>query len=78
VHIPRAHRHNFHIGEADPVRLIGLSLVGREVEGGVEGDLFDAEALEPHLRDRRHSKMLDAIRRNFGKGALQRGLSRRR
>ena len=61
-----------------PVRLIGLGLSGWEGEGGVQGDLFGTEEPEPHPQDRRLDETLDAIRRKFGKGYLQRGLSRRR
>jgi DNA polymerase-4 len=61
-----------------PVRLIGLGLSGWEGEGGVQGDLFGTVAPEPHRQDQRLDETLDAIRRKFGKGYLQRGLSRRR
>jgi DNA polymerase-4 len=61
-----------------PVRLIGLGLSGWEEERGVQGDLFGTEASEPHPRDQRLDDTLDAIRRKFGTGYLQRGLSRRR
>jgi len=61
-----------------PVRLIGLGLSGWEGEGGMQGDLFGTEAPEPHLPDQRLDETLDAIRRKFGKGYLQRGLTRRR
>jgi DNA polymerase-4 len=61
-----------------PVRLIGLGLSGWEEEGGVQADLFGSEAPDPHPRDERLDETLDSIRRRFGKGYLQRGLSRRR
>lgn len=61
-----------------PVRLIGLGLYGWEEEGGVQADLFGNEAPDPHPRDERLDETLDAIRLKFGKGHLQRGLSRRR
>jgi DNA polymerase-4 len=61
-----------------PVRLIGLGLSGWEGEGGVQGDLFGTGAPEPHPQDQQLDETLDAIRRKFGKGYLQRGLSRRR
>jgi DNA polymerase-4 len=61
-----------------PVRLIGLGLSGWEEGRGVQGDLFGTEASEPHPRDQRLDDTLDAIRRKFGVGYLQRGLSRRR
>jgi len=69
--------------EAEPwagkaVRLIGLGLSGWEGEGGVQGDLFGTEAPEEHPQDQRLDETLDAIRRKFGKGYLQRGLTRRR
>jgi DNA polymerase-4 len=61
-----------------PVRLIGLGLSGWEGDDGVQGDLFGTEAPEPHPQDQRLDETLDAIRRKFGKGYLQRGLTRRR
>jgi DNA polymerase-4 len=61
-----------------PVRLIGLGLSGWEEQGYVQPDLFGADAPEPHPQDQRLDETLDAIRRKFGKGYLQRGLSRRR
>ncbi len=61
-----------------PVRLIGLGLSGWEEEGGVQADLFGSEAPDPHPRDERLDETLDSIRRKFGTGYLQRGLSRRR
>jgi DNA polymerase-4 len=61
-----------------PVRLIGLGLSSWEEQGGVQPDLFGVEAPEPHPQDHRLDETLDAIRRKFGKGYLQRGLSRRR
>ena len=60
------------------VGLIGLGLSGWEGEGGVQGDLFGTEAPEEHPQDQRLDETLDAIRRKFGKGYLQRGLTRRR
>ena len=60
------------------MRLIGVGLSGWEEEGGVQADLFGSEAPDPHPRDERLDETLDAIRRKFGKGYLQRGLSRRR
>ena len=59
-------------------RLIGLGLAGWEEEGGVQADLFGSQAPRPHPQDERLDETLDAIRRKFGKGYLQRGLSRRR
>jgi len=61
-----------------PVRLIGLGLSGWEEQGCVQPDLFGTEAPDPHPQDQRLDETLDAIRRKFGKGYLQRGLSRRR
>jgi DNA polymerase-4 len=61
-----------------PVRLIGLGLSGWEAEGGVQADFFGIDEPEPHPQDQRLDETLDAIRRKFGKGYLQRGLNRRR
>jgi DNA polymerase-4 len=61
-----------------PVRLIGLGLSGWEEETGVQADLFGSEAPALHPQDERVDETLDAIRRKFGKGYLQRGLNRRR
>ena len=61
-----------------PVRLIGLGLSGWEEEGGVQRDLFETASPEPHPQEQRLDETLDAIRRKFGKGYLQRGLGRRR
>jgi DNA polymerase-4 len=61
-----------------PVRLIGLGLSGWEEQGGVQPDLFGVEAPEQHPQDQHLDETLDAVRRKFGKGYLQRGLSRRR
>ena len=61
-----------------PVRLIGLGLSGWEEEGGLQGDLFGTEASEPHPQDQRLDETLDAIRRKFGRGYVQRGLNRRK
>jgi len=44
----------------------------------MQPDLFGTEPPEPHPEDQRLDETLDAIRRKFGKGYLQRGLSRRR
>jgi DNA polymerase-4 len=60
-----------------PVRLIGLGLSGWE-EGGVQADLFGSEAPEPYLQDERLDETLDAIRRKFGKGCVQRGMNQRK
>jgi DNA polymerase-4 len=61
-----------------PVRLIGLGLSGWAADLGVQPDLFAAADMpEPHPRDSRLSETLDAIRRKFGSGYIQRGLSRR-
>jgi DNA polymerase-4 len=60
------------------VRLIGLGLSGWEEEPGVQGDLFGTSASEPQPRDQRLDDTLDAVRRKFGTGYLQRGLNRRR
>jgi len=61
-----------------PVRLIGVGLSGWEDQGCVQPDLFGAETPDPHPQDQRLDETLDAIRRRFGKGYLQRGLSRRK
>ena len=61
-----------------PVRLIGLGLSGWEADVGVQADLFGAETHDLHPQDQRIDETLDAIRRKFGKGYAQRGLSRRR
>jgi len=61
-----------------PVRLIGLGLSGWAEQGSMQPDLFGTEPPEPHPEDQRLDETLDAIRRKFGKGYLQRGLSRRR
>jgi DNA polymerase-4 len=61
-----------------PVRLIGLGLAGWEEGGGVQADLFGSDVSDPHPHDERLDETLDAIRRKFGKGYLQRGLTRRR
>jgi DNA polymerase-4 len=61
-----------------PVWLIGLGLSGWEEQGCEQPDLLGAEAPEPHPQDQRLDETLDAIRRKFGKGYLQRGLGRRR
>jgi len=62
-----------------PVRLIGLGLSGWAADLGVQPDLFAAADMpEPHPRDSRLSETLDAIRRKFGSGYIQRGLSRRK
>lgn len=60
-----------------PVRLIGLGLSGWDEQGCVQPDLFGTEAPVPHFQDQRLDETLDAIRRKFGKGSLQRGLNRR-
>jgi DNA polymerase-4 len=60
-----------------PVRLIGLGLSGWEEVGG-QADLLGSEAPAPHRHDERLDETLDAIRRKFGKGYLQRGFTRRR
>jgi DNA polymerase-4 len=61
-----------------PVRLIGLTLSGWEEERGVQRDLFETASPEPQPQEQRLDETLDAIRRKFGKGYLQRGLGRRR
>jgi DNA polymerase-4 len=61
-----------------PVRLIGLGLSGWEAQDSVQPDLFGTEAPDPHPQDQQLDETLDAIRRKFGKGYLQRGLSRRK
>jgi DNA polymerase-4 len=62
-----------------PVRLIGLGLSGWAADLGVQPDLFAATDMpEPHPRDSRLSETLDAIRRKFGSGTIERGLSRRK
>ncbi|MEJ2389636.1 MAG: DNA polymerase IV [Chromatiaceae bacterium] len=60
-----------------PVRLIGLGLSDWEEVGG-QADLFGSEAPQPPPQDERLDETLDAIRRKFGRGYLQRGLNRRR
>jgi DNA polymerase-4 len=60
-----------------PVRLIGLALSDWEEVGG-QADLFGSEAPQPPPQDERLDETLDAIRRKFGRGYLQRGLNRRR
>jgi DNA polymerase-4 len=60
-----------------PVRLIGLGLSGWEAEGAVQQDLFGTDARDSNPQDQRLDETLDAIRRKFGKGYLQRGLGRR-
>jgi DNA polymerase-4 len=60
-----------------PVRLVGLGLSGWEEETRVQADLFGSEAPQLHPQDERLDETLDAIRRKFGKGYLQRGLNRR-
>jgi DNA polymerase-4 len=62
-----------------PVRLIGLGLSGWAADLGVQPDLFAvADMPEPHPQDSRLSETLDAIRRKFGSGYIQRGLYRRK
>jgi DNA polymerase-4 len=61
-----------------PVRLIGVGLSGWQEEAGVQPDLFGSEASDPHTQDERLDETLDAIRRKFGKGYLQRGMNRRK
>ena len=62
-----------------PVRLIGLGLSGWAADLGVQPDLFAAaDTPEPHRREGRLSETLDAIRRKFGSGYIQRGLYRRK
>jgi DNA polymerase-4 len=62
-----------------PVRLIGLGLSGWAADLGMQPDLFAAADMpEPHPRDSRLAETLDAIRRKFGSGYIQRGLSRRK
>jgi nucleotidyltransferase/DNA polymerase involved in DNA repair len=59
----------------------GLELLvgsGWEEETGVQADLFGSEVPALHPRDECLDEALDAIRRKFGKGYLQRGLTRRR
>jgi DNA polymerase-4 len=68
--------------EAEPwagkaVRLIGVGLSGWEDACDGQTDLFASEAPSPDHHDERLDETLDAIRRKFGKGYLQRGLSRR-
>ena len=61
-----------------PTRLIGLGLSGWEAEGGVQQDLFGTDAPDPSPQDQRLDETLDAIRRKFGRGYVQRGLNRRK
>jgi len=63
---------------ARPVRLIGVGLSGWEAAPVGQRDLFGEAAPEPAPADRRLDETLDAIRRKFGEGYLQRGLHRRR
>jgi DNA polymerase-4 len=76
------HRAAWALFEADawadkPVRLIGLGLSGWAADLGVQPDLFAAtDTPDPHAREGRLSETLDAIRRKFGSGYIQRGLSR--
>jgi DNA polymerase-4 len=78
------HRAGWALFEAEawvgkPVRLIGLGLSGFEANRSVQPDLFTAaDTPEPHPRDSRLSETLDAIRRKFGSGYIQRGLYRRK
>ncbi len=64
--------------EGRPVRLIGLGISGwEEADAGVQQDLFDTNAPEPHREQDRLDETLDAIRKKFGRGYIQRGLNRR-
>jgi DNA polymerase-4 len=60
-----------------PVRLLGLGLSRWEANAGVQRDLFDTNAPEPHRDQDRLDETLDAIREKFGRGYIQRGLNRR-
>jgi len=60
-----------------PVRLLGLGLSRWEANAGVQRDLFDTNAPEPHREQDRLDETLDAIREKFGRGYIQRGLNRR-
>ena len=60
-----------------PVRLIGLGISGWKADAGVQQDLFDTIAPEPHSERDHLDRTLDAIRDKFGRGTIQRGLNRR-
>jgi hypothetical protein len=61
------------------VRLIGQELSGWVADLGVQPDLFAvADMPEPHPRESHLVETLDAIRRKFGSGTIQRGLYRRK
>ena len=59
-----------------PVRLIGLGLSGWEPDSGHQPDLFDRDSPRPHPKEERLDATLDAIRDRFGRGTIQRGLTR--
>jgi DNA polymerase-4 len=61
-----------------PVRLIGLGISGWEADSADQGDLFDADVAPRDSERERLDEALDEISRKFGRGALQRGLGRRR
>ena len=61
-----------------PVRLIGIGISGwDQPRAGVQQDLFDANPAERGPARERLDATLDAIQDRFGRGAIQRGLSRR-
>ncbi|AGA91100.1 nucleotidyltransferase/DNA polymerase involved in DNA repair [Thioflavicoccus mobilis 8321] len=60
------------------VRLIGVGLSGWAGRQGSQPDLLDAAVEPTSPRSRRLDETLDAVRRRFGDGALQRGLRPRR
>jgi DNA polymerase-4 len=59
-----------------PVRLIGLGISGSDQDTAVQQDLFDAHAPKYQPEQDRLDETLDAIRDKFGRGTIQRGLSR--
>jgi DNA polymerase-4 len=61
-----------------PVRLIGVGISGwDEAQLGVQQDLFDTNTPDPSREHERLDATLDAIQDEFGRGTIQRGLSRR-
>ncbi|MBK1634035.1 hypothetical protein CKO31_25610 [Thiohalocapsa halophila] len=61
-----------------PVRLIGIGISGwDQAQASVQRDLFDADPAEADPALARVDTTLDAIQDRFGRGTIQRGLSRR-